>query len=182
MVYPARNWPSSTRNDGYWLYYNLGDVELGNNSPQQYKAVFYITDYFIIHHVFCRLVDITNWIIIPPPDFSISIAPNSTVNLRPTEQKNIELLIKSNTDLASEAFLNYNNSLLGPDNDINLTFSPKRVSILPFSAGSSSLHITASGNAKPNLYLIPIVANISFLDLAIFMNKNPQGIIHFYNI
>ena len=40
MVYPARNWPSSTRNDGYWLYYNLGDVELGNNPFKKIPLIY----------------------------------------------------------------------------------------------------------------------------------------------
>jgi hypothetical protein len=42
------------------------------NFPQQYRAVFYATDYFILKHRLCRLVDTTSWAIMPPPDFTIS--------------------------------------------------------------------------------------------------------------
>ena len=45
------------------------------NSPKQYKAVFYATDYFVKDHLFCTLTDTTNWVIIPPPDFSMSVEP-----------------------------------------------------------------------------------------------------------
>jgi hypothetical protein len=139
------------------FYFNLNKV----NFPQQYKAVFYITDYFVKAHIFCRLVDITNWIIIPPPEFSMSITPNSAIVLRPGEEKDVELVIKGNTHLPSEASLiEYTNKT--NNKDLNLTFIPNKVSISPFSGGVSTLHIKALDNAKPVSYLLPIVANISF--------------------
>ena len=78
------------------------------NSPSQYKMAFYITDYFVKDHVLCRLIDTTNWVIIPPPDFSMSVSPSSVL-LRPGEEKNLELQIKGSTDLQSEASLSHSN-------------------------------------------------------------------------
>ena len=69
------------------------------NLPQQYNAVFYITDYFVKEHRFCRLIDITNWVTIPPPEFTMSITPSNSIVLRPGEEKDIELAIKGNTNL-----------------------------------------------------------------------------------
>ena len=60
------------KGDPYILFsFDLGKV----NYPQQYKAVFYITDLFIKNHHLCRLLDTTNWVIIPPPDFTITTNP-----------------------------------------------------------------------------------------------------------
>jgi hypothetical protein len=56
------------------------------NSSQQYKAAFYITDYFVKDHKFCTRIDTTNWVIIPPPEFTISASPSSVV-LRPGEEQ-----------------------------------------------------------------------------------------------
>jgi hypothetical protein len=133
------------------------------NFPQQYRAVFYITDYYVKEHHFCRLIDTTNWVIIPPPEFVISITPGSVV-LRPGEERNVELTIKGNTQLASEALLadsntNNNNSSY---NGIGLSFIPNKVSIPPSSVGTSTLHVKALENSKTVSYTLPINANISF--------------------
>lgn len=145
------------------FYFNLNKI----NFPQQYKAAFYITDYFVKAHVFCRLVDITNWIIIPPPQYSISTGTNSSIVLRPGQEKNVELVVKGNTHLASEAVLTaYNNNSSTKDknsnNNLNLTFIPSKISILPNSAGVSTLHVKASQNAIAEEHTLPIVANIYF--------------------
>jgi hypothetical protein len=79
------------------------------NLPQRYKAVFYITDYFIRDRSFCRMIDTTNWVIIPLPEFSMLASPSSIV-LRPGEEKDVELQIKGNTDLQSEASLSVGNN------------------------------------------------------------------------
>jgi hypothetical protein len=129
------------------------------NSPQRYKAVFYITDYIIKNHRFCTLIDTTNWVIIPPPDFDISANPSSLV-LRPGEEKNIQLQLKGNTDLQSEASLSAGN---GYDNHIQPEFFPNnKTSIPPSGSGSHSLIIKADDTAQPRTYTFPIIANISF--------------------
>jgi hypothetical protein len=131
------------------------------NFPQQYRVVFYTTDYFVLKHRFCRLIDTTNWVIIPPPEFTISTSPASVV-LRPGDEKAIELMIKGNTQLPSEAFVtdlknnNYNK-------DIRLNFVPNKVSILPPShVGTSSINVKALDNSAATSYTLPIIANISF--------------------
>jgi hypothetical protein len=137
------------------------------NFPQQYNAVFYITDYFVKQHRFCRLIDITNWVNIPPPEFTMSITPSNSIVLRPGEVKDIELTIKGNTNLPSEAHLTDSNNNSNNNNNnnktISLSFTPNKVSILPSSVGTSTLHVKALDSAEPiSVYTIPIVANISF--------------------
>ena len=63
--------------------YTLFSLDLDKiNYPQQYRVLFYITDYFVLSHLYCRLVDTTNWVMIPPPLFEISTKPSS-LTLRP---------------------------------------------------------------------------------------------------
>jgi hypothetical protein len=143
------------------------------NFPQQYRAVFYTTDYFILKHRFCRLIDTTPWAIMPPPDFTISTQPSSSIVLRPGEEKDVELTIKGNTHLSSEAVLTENNNNTsngggsGSNNNNNanyvvLSFIPNKVSIPPSSIGTSTLHIKVLDKAKAVSYSLPIVANVSF--------------------
>jgi hypothetical protein len=127
------------------------------NLPQQYKAVFYVTDYFVKNHRLCRLIDTTNWVIVPPPEFSMSSSPNSVV-LRPNDLKNIELQIKGNTDLESEAVLGAGNS----SKDIEIDFIPNKISIPASGSGTATLQLKALDTAKPKPYTFPILANISF--------------------
>ena len=129
------------------------------NFPKQYKAVLYVTDHFVINHKFCRLVDMTNWIIIPPPEFVMTASPNS-VELRPGGEKNVQIKLKGNTDLESEAVLATTN-LTG--NSENMThFSPKKISIPPSEGGTSNLIIKVPNNAKEQTFAMPISANITF--------------------
>jgi hypothetical protein len=143
----------------------LFSFDLSNvNSPERYKAAFYITDYFVKGHQFCTLIDTTNWVIIPPPEFTISAKPSSVV-LRPGEEQKIQLQVKGNTDLQSEAVLTADNN--DTSNDIELIFSPSnKTSIPPSGSGTYSLNIKANDAAnpdqKPRSYTFPIIANISF--------------------
>jgi hypothetical protein len=132
------------------------------NFPQHYKAVFYSTDYFIKGHIFCRLVDITNWIIIPPPDISMEMTPNSAapIVLRPGDQKDVQLLIKDNSSLPTEAHISVNQTEVR--NNLTLTPFPSKVSISPLDDGFYTLHISVADNATPSSYFVPIVTKISF--------------------
>jgi hypothetical protein len=166
--------------DPYILFsFDLNSV----NSPRQYKAVFYITDYYVINHRLCRLIDTTNWVIIPPPDFDISIKPSSSIVLRPNEERTVQLQIKGNTDLQSEAVVtttaaaitntltvasqsnNTNitdNNLLYGNKDISMQFTPDKVPVPPSGVGTSTVYIKALQNATAKLYTFPITTNISF--------------------
>jgi hypothetical protein len=128
------------------------------NSPKQYKAVFYVTDYFVKDHVFCTLTDTTNWVIIPPPDFSMSSEPSSVL-LRPGEEKNLKLEIKGNTDLESEAAVIPRNSYT---DEIQVSVSPNKTSVSPSASGSSTLHLKVLDGAEAKPYTFPVIANISF--------------------
>jgi hypothetical protein len=130
------------------------------SSPERYKAVFYITDYFLKNHRFCTLIDTTNWVPIPPPQFTIKADPSHIV-LRPPEEKSIQIQLTGNTDLQSEALLAVTND--NYDNDIQLDIFPSnKTSIPPGGSGTYTLNIKASDTAKPRSNTIPINATISF--------------------
>jgi hypothetical protein len=152
-------------------YYILFSFNLSKiNFPQQYRAVFYITDFFVIHHHLCRLVDTTPWAIIPPPDFTISATSSTPLMLRPGDERDIEITIKGNTHLPSEAFLspsyhNGNNDISYNKKLIEVSFIPNRTSIMQYGSATSTMHVKALDNdSEPNPYgtIIPISANISF--------------------
>ena len=113
------------------------------NSPEQYKVVFYVTDHFVFGHHFCRLVDTTNWVLAPPPNFVMTTSPNS-VELRPGEEKNILVEIKGITNLQSEASLSVDNAR----KDLSTTFIPNRTSIPSSSSGTSSIQIKVFDNTS----------------------------------
>ena len=135
------------------------DLE-GANSPEQYNIVFYITDHYALGHQMCRLVDTTNWVIVPPPKFIVSASPSSVI-LRPGEENKIIVEIKGNTNLQSEAALSIDNSR----KDLSTKFIPDRTSIPSSSSGASTLHIKLFDNTTvetPTPVILPVKANISF--------------------
>ena len=77
------------------LYFNLGVASY----PNQYNVVAYASDTFMTKdsHI-CHLIDVTDVVPIPPPEFAISTSPTSMF-LFPGENKTIELQVKSNTNL-----------------------------------------------------------------------------------
>jgi hypothetical protein len=64
------------------------------NYPSKYRLAFIADDAFIKDRHFCSLFDSTNFVSIPPPQINITSSPNS-LELRPGEQKSVELEIKS---------------------------------------------------------------------------------------
>jgi hypothetical protein len=129
-------------------------------SPQQYNLVFYITDHYVLGHQLCRLVDTTNWVIVPPPKFVVSPSPSSAI-LRPGEENIIGVEIKGNSNLQSEAALSIDSSR----KDLSTSFIPNRTSIPSSSSGASTLHIKLFDNTTvetPTPVILPIKANISF--------------------
>jgi hypothetical protein len=134
------------------LSFDLGDV----NYPKQYNVIFSMSAHYIIGNHACHLLYVTDEVSIPPPVYYIS--PSSeTPLLRPGEQKNIELQIKSSTGIPAMVSL-FTNKI----NDIELKFIPNETSVPPLGMATSILQILVSKDAKPDPYTLPINANISF--------------------
>ena len=135
------------------------------SNPQNYNILSYIVDSYIKAGQYCRMVDSTNWIMIPPPDFSSSISPSST-ELRPGADDNLQIFIKGNPGV-SEAVVRLDTSFADKRYAI-LDFRPNSSTITPFGNNTSTLNIEIPDNLtkeqigeSKNLF-IPIGANISF--------------------
>ena len=65
------------RNNPYFILFSFDLKKI--NYPQQYRTLFYITDSFVKDGHYCKLVDTTNWVSVPPPEFSLSTMPTSII-------------------------------------------------------------------------------------------------------
>lgn len=135
------------------------------NYPDSYKLIFFITNYYVYHHELCRLIDTTNWVLAPPPEFNISFSPNS-IELRPGEGKNIGITVNGNSNIESELKLDIDHK---HDNIIKSSFFPPET-IIPANGGegTSTLNIKVPANASIEHIMplsIPVYANISFPNL-----------------
>jgi len=146
------------RDNRYYIpfSFNLDEV----NSPTGYKVLFYIQDSFVLRHQFCRLVDTTNWVLVPPPSFVISSLPHSA-QLRPGEKESVTVQVKGNSNLEAEASLFVNNT----NKNVNASFIPSKISIPPLSGNTAIMHLELHPNSdvmEPTPIIFPIQANISF--------------------
>jgi len=57
-------------------------------SPTQYNLIFSTYDIFVNDDKLCYLVDVSNWVQIPPPEYVITTSPN-TIVLKPGEQTTV---------------------------------------------------------------------------------------------
>lgn len=128
------------------------------SNPSQYSIVSYAMENFFTkdYRFSCNLVDITDSVHIPPPEFDIS-ASQSSVVLRPGEEKNIELQIKSNTKLNSHVSFSTNTN-----DGLDLTFIPNQIFVYPLGLSISKLHIKALENAEQGIHTVPISSYITF--------------------
>lgn len=140
---------------------DLSDV----SNPQNYNILSYIVDSYVKAGQYCRMVDSTNWIMIPPPDFSASISPTS-LEVRPGDDDNLQIFIKGSSGV-SEAVVRLDTSFADKRYAI-LDFRPNASTITPFGNNTSILHIEIPNNltkeqiGESKHLFIPIGANISF--------------------
>lgn len=127
------------------------------NYPDQYKIIFTAYDNFLNKGLFCYLYDSTNWVHIPPPEFAMMTKPTSTV-LRPGEVKNIELQIKSESNLKSNVYLSSDE----PDG-IEVTFEPNYLFVPPKGIATSLVKVEALEGVEDSPYTLPIQAKIYFI-------------------
>jgi hypothetical protein len=135
------------------LSLNLNEV----SSPDQYSMSFYALDYFKTKVGFCTVVDITDLVHIPPPEFIISSSPSS-VTLRSGEEETVELQLKSTGKLDSRVVLSTNQI----DDNIETNFIPNQTYVPPAGMATSRLQLKVLENAPLGTHTLPIIANISF--------------------
>jgi len=166
-------------NDKNFVEFSIDLKSIGN--PDKYKLLFYIIDIYPVNGEYCRIVDTSNWSLVPPPEFSI-VPATSNVVMRPHEEKNIIININTNSVLESKAILgvNYtNNDGEGKEEGQQenekekkgiINFISNKTTISPYTNNSAILHIVAPTAEKdnqlntgvPKQIPIKIFANISF--------------------
>ena len=146
---------------------DLGSVGFPNNYVLHLQAYIDIYDKEGIKQ--CSLMDSTNGFLIPIPQYSISVFPNS-IELIPGDPKTILLKVSTNvptrnsmTNLSSQ----YNSSLM----DIN--FSPSHLSIPPLGSNTSIITIKAKDIPKQLLPIMqtPIINATSIAFANIYSGK-----------
>lgn len=126
------------------------------NYPSQYKVFFATGANFMNINILCELVDVTNFVSIPPPVLNVTTSP-SILELRPGEERYVQIKLQSETKLDSMVALN-----LTKHEKLQMNFSTNRLSMLPFSTATSTLKIHALPNAQPESFSVPIFVNIDF--------------------
>jgi hypothetical protein len=150
--------------------------------PSQYSIVAYALEVYKKDSVFCKLVDVTDVVHIPPPDVAIYTMPSS-IGLLPAESRTVELQVKSNTDLQSNISLSTDEN-----SNVKLSFEPNKLYVPSYGISSALVRVKALDNATANPYTLPIKANLSFpisvanwLTPDIFTNLGTKAIIREVN-
>jgi hypothetical protein len=144
----------STSDNDYFLPFSF-DLDRANY-PTQYRVNLLAQEAFVLDDLQCDMVDPTGWVPIPPPHFSISASPGS-LELRPEEEKDIQLKIQSNTTLNARVFLSAERV-----RDLNVTLTPNQTTIVPFGVATSVLNVKDISNGNLGSYIIPLNVTISF--------------------
>jgi hypothetical protein len=156
--------------------YFLFSIDLNKiNYPDQYKVILTSYDNFLNNNNrLCHLYDATSWVHIPPPKFIMTTSPSSTA-LRPGEAKNIELQIKSDSDLKSNVYLSTDKT-----DGIEMTFQPNYIFVPPKGMSTSLIQIKALNDADISPHTLPIHAKVYFITEGVLrggqeITGNPQS-------
>jgi hypothetical protein len=127
------------------------------NLPNQFYAYFSAYVNFLNNGQDCRLTDNTDYISVPPPIYTLSTFPSSLNDMRPGDEKDIQLRVKSFTTLPFQLLLSTEEK---KKNGLEITFRPNKTSGVPGELTISNLHVKVLPNATAQPYTFPIHANI----------------------
>jgi hypothetical protein len=121
-------------------------------SPSSFKVIYYS----VVAYNNKTIIDLSNWINIPPPKYTFSTIP-SPVLLRQGQEKIIGIQLESNS--GSPKIENYIRS--GSNSPINIELNPFKTNESQFANSPTSLKISVPDVASVGNYIIPILANVS---------------------
>jgi hypothetical protein len=126
--------------------------------PEKYKVIFYALEIKkdSSNSSTVRIMDFTNWVHIPTPEFVIDSRPN-TVELRPGERKTLLININSTTGFEPLVHLSAIN-LTG----VEWKFKNNQLNLPSYGLQTVPLQIKASENATARPYLLNLFANATF--------------------
>lgn len=136
------------------------------NFPEKFRILFYTKYDYIKDGRYCPLVDIGDWGFVPTPEFNVTTSPSS-LNLRPGDQKDIRLTVKSNAqeDFDIQFFAGES------DKGVNATFSPKDMTVPVSSEAITNLKVKALANASLGPTTLPINMSILFRNKVVLINE-----------
>jgi hypothetical protein len=126
--------------------------------PEKYKVIFYAGEIKKdnSNSSAVRIMDFTNWVHIPTPEFVIDSRP-STVELRPGEQKTFVVNVNSTTGFEPLVHLSAIN-LTG----VEWKFQHNQLHLPSYGLQTIPLQIKVSENATARPYLLNLLANATF--------------------
>jgi hypothetical protein len=124
--------------------------------PERYKLIFYAGQIKEDENSTSRIMDFTNWVHIPPPEFLISTEPTST-DLRLGEQKVVTVRVNSTTGFKPLVYLSAVNQT-----DVEWKYKTDELHIPSYGLETTSLQIKASKNAESRPYVLNLLANATF--------------------
>lgn len=123
-------------------------------SPTKFRVAYYT---IVTYNDNSKIIDITNWIDVPPAEFSLSSFPNPLV-LTKGDTMDIGAQLISNTGALPKVL----NFAPGENQSrISIQFNPDRDNTSSFHAGPVPFRISVAQDAQPGEYMIPIPGNAS---------------------
>lgn len=146
---------NATKNSRYVLLnFNLNDLNL----PNQFYILYLAQDIFLKDGKYCTLSESVPPVTFPPLDFSIKMTPSSLINLRPEDEKDIQIEANSSIDLPFRLSLSTHDQI--NQRNLEITFNPNNTAGVIGGLAASNLHIKVLKNATTRTYSIPINATI----------------------
>jgi hypothetical protein len=138
--------------------YILLNVNLGiANFPDQYVVSLSAIDQFVNNGRLCTMTDRTTPIALPPPQYSVTASPNF-VKLEPGSKRDIQILIRSGTNLESHVTLH-----AGTIKGLYSRFTPSETYVSSANETNIDLQIQAYEDSSSDIqYTLPLNANFSF--------------------
>ena len=132
-------------------------------SPDKFRVSYYSME---VNKDSTNIVDMTNWVDVPPAQFTLSTLPKSLV-LTQGESLDIGAQLVSNTGSSPQ--------VLNIDNEKNnahvlVKFNPNGINFSSFGIAPLPFRITAPSNAQVGQYTIPLLANVS-------LEMTPTGVL-----
>lgn len=126
--------------------------------PEKYKVIFYAGEIRKDDNnsPTIRMMDFTNWVHIPTPEFAIAPKP-SAVELRPGEQKTILVHVNSTTGFEPVVHFSASNPT-----DVEWKFRHNQLHLPSYGLETIPLHIRVSENATVGPHLLSLFANATF--------------------
>ena len=132
-------------------------------SPAKFRVSYYSMQ---VQKDSTNIIDMTNWVDVPPAQFTLSTLPKSLV-LTQGESLDIGAQLVSNTGTSPQV-LNIDNE--NNNSHVLVNFNPYGVNFSSFGIAPLPFRITAPSNAQVGQYTIPLLANVS-------LEMTPAGIL-----